>query len=78
MVLLSRGKLDEALDQFRAEARLMPADANVHYNVGTLLASAGQFDEAIAEFSKALRIEPDLEGARKGLEMAQARRYTQK
>jgi Flp pilus assembly protein TadD len=56
----------------------MPDDPNVHYRVGTLLASAGQFDEAIAQFSEALRIEPDLEGAKRGLEMAQARRYAPK
>jgi hypothetical protein len=39
-----------------------------------MLASVGRLDEAIAQYSMALRIRPDFDAARKGLEAAQARR----
>ena len=71
---MSRGRLNEALAQFAAEARLKPTDASVHNNLGMLLASAGRLDEAIAQFSEALRIKPDFEAARKSLETTLARR----
>jgi Tfp pilus assembly protein PilF len=71
---VSRGRLNEALAQFGAEARLKPEDAGVHNNLGQLLASAGRLDEAIAQFSEALRIKPDFEAARRALEATLARR----
>ena len=71
---MSRGKLNEALVHFAAEARLKPTDASVHNNLGMLLASAGRLDEAIAQFSEALRIKPDFEAARKSLATTLARR----
>jgi hypothetical protein len=37
-----------------------------------LLAGAGRIDEAIAEFSVALRLKPDLAGARRNLDIARA------
>ena len=71
---MGRGRLDEALAQFRTEAQLEPGNASVHYTMGQLLASMGRLDEAIAEYSEALRIKPDLAAARRSLEAAQGRR----
>jgi Flp pilus assembly protein TadD len=71
---VSRGRLNEALAQFDAEARLKPTDASVHNNLGMLLASAGRLDEAIAQFSEALRINPDFDAARRSLATTLARR----
>jgi len=43
---------------FRAAVRLKPDYAKAHANLGSALASLGQLDEAIEEFTKALRIDP--------------------
>jgi tetratricopeptide (TPR) repeat protein len=45
----------------------------VHENLGQLLASLGRLDEAIAQFSEALRIKPDFDAARMHLEATLAR-----
>jgi len=66
--------LNEALAEFTAEAKLKPTDASVHENLGQLLASLGRLDEAIAQFSEALRIKPDFDAARMHLETTLARR----
>jgi Flp pilus assembly protein TadD len=74
MALVGRGRLDEALVQFAAEAQLEPRDASVHCTMGQLLASVGRLDEAIAQFSEALRIDPDNDAARQSLAATAARR----
>ena len=53
---------------------MKPDDAGVHYNLATFLVSTGRLDEAIAQFSQALRIKPDFAEARRRLEMARAQR----
>jgi hypothetical protein len=39
-----------------------------------LLAGVGRLDEAIVEYAEALRIQPNFEAARRGLEAAKAKK----
>ena len=55
-------------------ARLKPGDAGVRNSLGMLLAGAGRLDEAMVEYAEALRIQPNFEAARRGLEAAKAKR----
>ncbi|TMH10354.1 MAG: tetratricopeptide repeat protein [Betaproteobacteria bacterium] len=41
MVLASRGRIDEALEQYRKALELQPSYAEAHNNVGLLLARHG-------------------------------------
>lgn len=52
------GRLDDALAKYRAVLKRSPALADVHYNIGVLLAKKGEF--AAAEFSldRAARLKP--------------------
>ena len=46
----TRGKLDEAIAEYREAIRLKPDYADAHYNLGIALATRGKLDEAIAEY----------------------------
>jgi Flp pilus assembly protein TadD len=48
--------------------RIHPEDAEMHCNVGILLAQRGLLDEAVEEFRSALRFDPSLSKAREQLE----------
>ncbi len=52
ILLLSLGRIEEALDQLRTAQRNDPLYPRVHYSLGYVLMSAGRFDEAAAECEK--------------------------
>ena len=54
----------------RSRVQLTPKDPAVHNLLGAALASAGRFDEAIAEFREALQVAPGDRQARANLERA--------
>jgi len=58
-LLLDRGQVSEAIDQFQRALRFEPDDAEAHNNLGGLLAKQSQIDEAIRHFQEATRLEPD-------------------
>ena len=58
-LLLDRGQVSEAIDQFQQALRFEPDDAEAHNNLGGLLAKQSQMDEAIHQFQEATRLEPD-------------------
>ncbi|MCX6915365.1 MAG: tetratricopeptide repeat protein, partial [Verrucomicrobia bacterium] len=58
-LLLDRGQVSEAIDQFQQALRFEPDDAEAHNNLGGLLAKQSQMDEAIRQFQEATRLEPD-------------------
>jgi len=58
-VLESKGRLDEAIDNFRRALELSPGWAEVHDKLACALRDKGQDAEAAAEFAMALRIKPD-------------------
>ena len=67
----AQGRLPQALEDFRAAARLAPGSAALQHAQGALLARLGRGREAIEAFSTALRLRPDLGGVWYDLGMAQ-------
>jgi tetratricopeptide (TPR) repeat protein len=70
-VLVSQGKVSEAMAQFVAALRIKP-DAEPHNNLGAALASQDKIAEAIVEYMAALRIDPDYAEAHNNLGAALA------
>jgi tetratricopeptide (TPR) repeat protein len=68
--LLARGEVDEAIAHYRVAAEASPRDALVHNNLAAALARAGRYREAVVAYEQALRINPNLEMARRGRERA--------
>jgi len=54
--------------------RLRPDDADSHFNLGIALARSGRIDDAITQFSEALRVRPDFPAARQALDQAMSLR----
>ncbi len=69
---LKDGKLREAVAVLRLNARLYPASSNVHDSLGEALAASGRKKAAIAEYRRALKLDPKAENARKMLEQLRA------
>jgi Flp pilus assembly protein TadD len=67
------GKLDDAAEHLRELLELRPGDATVHNDLGTVLARAGRFREALPEFETALRLDPTLTAAARNVQAARAR-----
>jgi len=59
IVLLQKGKVDEAIAQYQKALQIKPDYAEVHYNFGFALSKNGKVDEAINQYQKALQIKPD-------------------
>ena len=60
MALREKGDLDAALDHLRRVAKAQPGNAAVHYELGQTLRQTGDLGGAIAEFERALEINPEL------------------
>ena len=58
MLYLGLGKPGEAVRHFRASVDVRGDSAPAHYNLGTALAVAGQFDEAVRSTNARLRSTP--------------------
>ncbi len=69
--LVSRGKLADAIDQFREAIRLRPTYVEAHNNLGTALAFQGKRDEAVEQFQQALTLQPEYAEARRNLGIVQ-------
>lgn len=54
--LLQRGRLDDAIREYREILRLSPDDAAAHLNLGIALKMNGQLNDAIQELREALRL----------------------
>jgi protein O-GlcNAc transferase len=53
------GRLDEAIEQFRAALRLDPSFAGAHNNLGLALSQRKErVPEAVAEYQSAIRLDP--------------------
>lgn len=57
--LAMRGKIDEAIAQYRTALKLRPGYAHALNNLGNALLAQGRLEEAIEYYHQALRSEPD-------------------
>jgi tetratricopeptide (TPR) repeat protein len=57
--LLSRGKTDEAMAEFRLALALKPDFANPYNNIGTVYRKRGRIDQAIEHYQQAIKLEPN-------------------
>lgn len=58
-VLLDRGQVDEAINEFRAALHLQPKSAYAENNLGAALLRKGVANEAIEHLESALRLDPN-------------------
>jgi tetratricopeptide (TPR) repeat protein len=56
--LHAKGRLDEAIEEYRAAIALDPKFAPVHYDLGNALHAKGRLDEAIEEYRAAIALDP--------------------
>jgi Flp pilus assembly protein TadD len=66
---LELGQMETAEENLRQAITLDGSNAFAHNNLGVLLQRLGKRDEARSEFKTALALNPDLEVARKNLEV---------
>jgi pimeloyl-ACP methyl ester carboxylesterase len=64
---LASGAVAEAVAAFRLNAEAYPASANTHDSLGEALLAAGDRDGAVAEYRRALEVDPASESARTAL-----------
>ena len=57
-ILLSRGRLQEAVDEFQTALGLKPDYADAHYNLGIAMVKQGNLTDGISHFSETLRLQP--------------------
>jgi tetratricopeptide (TPR) repeat protein len=67
IALAERGRIDEAIAEFREAARLEPDSARTHWHLGAALASRGARDEAIEHLRRSVQLDPRNEDARHDL-----------
>jgi len=56
--LLAQDKPEQALEAFSEALKINPADEDVHYDLGLVLARLGKVDEAISHYQEAVRLYP--------------------
>jgi predicted TPR repeat methyltransferase len=61
--LQSLGRIDAAVESYRAALAIDHRDPHIHSNLGTALRNSGDVPGAIASFQKALQIDPEFEKA---------------
>jgi tetratricopeptide (TPR) repeat protein len=69
-VAYHRGRYEEARARFAEAAAADPKDATARYELGLALMALERWDEAQAALEQALRLAPDLDPARRALELA--------
>jgi tetratricopeptide (TPR) repeat protein len=59
VLLHSRNRLAEAMNEYQTAVRLSPDYADAHYGMALALKATGRTAEAVAEYREALRSRPD-------------------
>ena len=57
-VMLTLGRLDEAIQHYEQHVKISPNEASAHYNLANALHAAGRLDEAISRYEAALVLSP--------------------
>lgn len=73
--LVKQGKNIEAQQSIRSALQRAPEDADSHANMGWSYLEQGQPEKAMEHFREALRLEPEMEWARRGIVEAMKARY---
>jgi len=71
--MAAAGRLADAAAHYRESLSFRHNDAELHSDLGTVLAKQGRFWEAVPEFETAVRLDPKLETAKHNLQAAKAR-----
>ncbi|MFO1477011.1 MAG: tetratricopeptide repeat protein [Verrucomicrobiota bacterium] len=58
-LLVTQGRIDEAIVEFKESLRLRPGAADTHSNFGAALGTQGRLQEALQEFDRALELDPN-------------------
>ncbi len=58
-IVEGRGRVDEAIAQYRRAVEILPSYAPFHNDLGKALAGQGRLDEAMDHYRKSLEIQPD-------------------
>lgn len=58
-VLLSMGRVDEALEAMREMTRQSPDDAELLHSLARMLVKANRYEDAHAQYQKAVKLQPD-------------------
>jgi tetratricopeptide (TPR) repeat protein len=70
VALLSKGRIDEAMECHKKAIQLDPENAEAYYNLGNILLSQDKFEQAISEYESAVRLNPQYIKAHINLGMA--------
>jgi protein O-mannosyl-transferase len=74
VLIAARRRHADAIAELKTSLRYDPNHAEAHEALGTVLYDSGQFAEALAEFTEAERLKPDLPGIQEDLEIARRAR----
>ncbi len=59
-ILMAEGKVDDAIDKFKAKIAAAPDNATLHLTLALLYEHTRQYDKAIDVYTRSLEVEPDL------------------
>jgi len=62
--LLGQNRVDEAIEKLKKQVALAPGSANAHDSLAEALLIKGMVKESLAEYAKALELDPDLKSAK--------------
>ncbi len=67
-LLLEQNRIDEAIEKFKKQIELIPDRANPYDSLGDAYRAAGRLEDAIVQYEKALKIDPNFEASKNNLE----------
>jgi Flp pilus assembly protein TadD len=68
LLLAEAGDVGGGIEHLQRFIALNPRDAEAHYQLGRFLAATGKRDDAAREFGQALKLRPDIKGAKEDLQ----------
>lgn len=66
--LLGQKRIDKAIEKFKKQVELAPKSANAHDSLGEGYLAKGMLKESLAEYSKALELDPTLKSSKDKIE----------